>query len=88
MQNIIEETRFLTEITARALLKKQGYDMTCPFGHVHATQGNRQWHLCMHDALATMDATHLLTCLNNALHVSQNVPGQLLPLVETSGGRA
>ena len=88
MQNAVEEQCFLNEILARAVLKEQGYDMTCPFGHIHATQGNRQWHLCMQDALATMDATHLLTCLNDALHVSQNIPVQLLPLVETSEERA
>ena len=88
MQNVVEEQVFLTEIAARAMLREHGYDMTCPFGHVHARQGNREWHLCMHDALATMDTTHLLVCLNDALHVSQNIPGQLLPLVETSEGRA
>jgi len=60
MQNAVKEQVFLTEIAARAVLKEQGYDMTCPFGHIHATQENRQWHLCMQDALATMDATHYM----------------------------
>lgn len=75
MQNAVEEQVFLTEIAARAVLREHGYDMTCLFGHVHARQGNREWHVCMHDALATMDAPHLLACLNDALRVSQNILG-------------
>jgi len=87
MQDAVEEQCFLTDIAARALLQEQGYDMVCPFGHIHAMQGNQQWHLCMRDALATMDATHLLACLEDALRFSERIHGPLLPLVETLSAR-
>lgn len=88
MQNSIDEFLFLTGITARELLREKGYAMNCRFGHIHAMQGNREWHLCMQDALVTMNTTQFLACLNVALRNSQRIDGPLLPLVETFGGRA
>ncbi len=87
MQDAVEEQCFLTDIAARALLQEQGYDMMCLFGHIHAMQGSRQWHLCMQDALATMDAAHFVVCLDDALRLSEGIHGPLLPLVETSSAR-
>ena len=88
MQNTSDETRVLTESTAREVLKEKGYDMSCGFGHVHALQGNREWHLCVQEALTTMDATRFLACLNDALCLSQNIDGPLVPLTETLYARA
>ncbi len=88
MPNASNETLFLTERTARALLREKGYDMHCRFGHVHTIQRNRELHLCMLDALETMDATRFLACLDDALRLSQRIDGPFMPLVETPGGRA
>ena len=88
MQNAAHETLVLTESTARELLKEKGYDVNCRFGHVHAIQGNREWHLCMLDALGTMDATHFLACLDDALRLSQRIDDPLMPLTETLNARA
>jgi len=88
MQNSVDESLFLTESTAREVLKEKGYDMNCRFGHIHAIQGNREWHLCMQEAFTTMDATHFLACLNDALRLSQSIDGPLVPLTEMLGGRA
>ncbi len=88
MQNIIDESLFLTEIMARELLEAQGYGMNSRFGHIHATQENREWHLCMREALTGMDKTQFLACLNDTLRLSNNIAGPLVPLVETSGARA
>ena len=83
MQKVIHEPPILTESTARELLEARGYGMSCCFGHVHATQGNREWHICMLDALATMEVAQFFACLHAALVLSQQVPGSLFPLVDT-----
>jgi hypothetical protein len=65
--NRVEQHAGLTEARAGEVLKQRGYEMVCPFEHVHATDGSRQWHLCLVAELASMGPDQLLACLEEAL---------------------
>jgi len=41
MRNSVEQHAGLTQESASELLKRRGYEMVCPFEHVHATDGHR-----------------------------------------------
>ena len=84
MHKVVDKLPLLTENAARGLLKAKGYGMNCPFGHVHATQGNREWHVCMLDALADMEVLQFFECLHAALSASEQVRGPYISLVDIS----
>jgi hypothetical protein len=68
IQMSIEQRRNrLTEETACELLKQHGYDIKTPFGHGHAMDGYREWHICRLDELHSMEIAQFLTYLESAL---------------------
>ncbi len=82
MLKVDNEPTTLTENTARELLKARGYGMSCPFGHVHATCGNREWHVCTLDALPAMEVVQFFEYLNTTLRTSQQVHSPYVSLVD------
>jgi len=57
----------LDRATSRTLLGEYGYDLVERFGHIHATRGAQEWHLCLVADLASIPPAHLLACLDEAL---------------------
>ncbi len=64
---IAEQCTSLTPEIACDLLRQRGYAAVTRFGHVHATDGMREWHICRLDELATMGTTQFLSQLSDAL---------------------
>jgi hypothetical protein len=68
MQHVIaEQCNSLTKEVVSDLLKRRGYAMTTPFGHVHATDGIRELHICRIDELHLMGKAQFLSRLEDAL---------------------
>jgi hypothetical protein len=67
MQHVAEQRENLTKEAASDLLKQRGYALTTPFGHVHATDGIREWHICRLDELHSLGAAQFLDLLSEAL---------------------
>ena len=63
-------TAHLDLVTASDLLRGQGHELVCRFGHVHATMGTQEWHLCQIADLASMDTSRFLACLDEAIKQS------------------
>jgi hypothetical protein len=64
---IAEQRKRLTPEAASDLLKQRGYVLIPRFGHVHATDGKREWHICRLDELPSMETAQFLTRLSDAL---------------------
>jgi|SRR5579883_2816451 hypothetical protein len=67
MQHVAEQRKSLTKEAASDLLKQHGYALTTPFGHVHATDGTRELHICRLDELHSMGTTQFLDLFSEAL---------------------
>lgn len=67
MQTSIQEQQQLSITDAQHLLKNRGYEMLARFGHIHATTGAQEWHICLVADLASMSPTCLLSRLDEAL---------------------
>ena len=66
--------------TARCLLGEHGYDLVERCGHVHATRGTREWHVCLLADLASLPPARLLACLEEALTLRVEQSIALSPL--------
>src|SRR5260370_8962881 len=67
MQTSAQKQQQLSVTDAQRLLERQGYEMLCRFGHVHATRDAQEWHLCLVADLASMPPARLFICLDEAL---------------------
>ena len=85
MQTSAQEQQQLSVTDAQHLLERQGYEMLCRFGHVHASRDAQEWHVCLVTDLASMPPARYLACLDEAhkLHVEQSIA--LSPLTHKAG---
>lgn len=67
MQYLAEQRNTLTKEAVSDLLKQRGYALRTPFGHVHATDGTRELHICRLDELPSMETAQFLDLLSDAL---------------------
>ena len=58
---------------AGGLLREHGYELICRFGHVHASLGEQEWHICLVVDLSAMTPSHLLVCLEEAIRLSLEI---------------
>jgi len=66
-KNAVEPYKGLEVSMARDLLQEKGYGMSCRFGHVHATRGGEEWHVCLIADLVLMNPSHFLVCLDESI---------------------
>lgn len=66
MHQSTDEPEWLDLLSAENLLREQGYNMTCRFGHIHATTGADELHICLIADLAAMSPSHFLALLHEA----------------------
>ena len=78
MPTIMDEQKELDVAAVRELLQQQGYGMVCRFGHMHATAGTWEWHVCLVADLASMTQARFLVCLDEA--IKQSIAHLLPPL--------
>ena len=75
IQPSAQEQQQLCVTVVQYLLKRQGYEVLSPYGHVHVTRDAQEWHVCLVADLASMPPSRLLACLDEALkrRVEQSV---------------
>lgn len=57
--------------TAGELLREDGYELVCRFGHVHAAVADvQEWHICLIGDLASMLPGHFLARLEESIQQS------------------
>ena len=78
MPTMMDEQKGLDVAVVHELLQQQGYGMVCRFGHMHATTGIWEWHICLVADLASMTQERFLLCLDEA--IKQSIEHLLPPL--------
>ncbi len=80
MQTSAQEQQQLSVTDAQHLLERQGYEMLCRFGHVHASRDAQEWHVCLVANLASIPPARFLACLDEALklRVEQSIAPSFL----------
>jgi hypothetical protein len=72
---------------AQHLLERQGCEILCRFGHIHATRDVQEWHVCLVADLASMPPSHLLARLDKALKLRVEQSIALSPLTHEEGAK-
>lgn len=70
MQGQNHERESMDITTAHALLREQGYEIVCRFGHIHAAKYGGEWHICLVDELSSMCPSRFLALLVEAITLS------------------
>jgi hypothetical protein len=65
-----QEQQQLSTADAYNLLQLQGYELVDRYGHVHATRGAQELHVCLLTDLAAMSPSQFLACLDEAIQQS------------------
>src|SRR6266568_4252892 len=87
MQTSAQEQQQLSVMDAQHLLERQGCEILCRFGHIHATRDVQEWHVCPVADLASMPPSHLLARLDKALKLRVEQSIALSPLTHEEGAK-